>query len=322
MTMSDAETAVEHEHEPERGDLEVRGRLAFALGLTGLVLVAEVVGGVLSGSLALLSDAGHVFMDLLALFLSWFALRLAALPPTETRTYGWHRTEVLAALLNGITLFVIAAGIFYEAVSRFTHPAPVHAGLMLAVAVAGLVVNAVVALRLRTHGHGDLNLRSAYLHVLGDLLASVGVVGAGAIIALTGWTPADPIVSVVIGALILVGSGRLVRESVHILLEGVPRGVDINEVAAVIRAVDGVGDVHHLHIWSICSDLLALSGHVVIGSEANARREAVLNDINFALRQRFSITDTTLQFDCPECRLPTLIPQSQHYRAPKTEHRH
>ena len=193
----------------------VERRFLLSLVLTGLILVAEVITGLWTGSLALLSDAAHVFLDAFALGMSYVALRLAALPADDRHTYGFHRLQVLAALANGATLLLVAFEILREAWERFRYPTPVLAGPMLAVAVVGLVANLVVALMLREHDHHDLNVRSAFLHVLGDALASIGVIVAGIVIAVTGWTLIDPLVSVLIGLIILIGSGRVLRESLH-----------------------------------------------------------------------------------------------------------
>ena len=209
------------------------------MALTALILVAEVGGGLWTGSLALLSDAAHVFLDVFALGMSYVALRLAALPPDDRHTYGFHRMQVLAALFSGATLLLVAFEIFREAWDRFHHPAPVLVGPMLVVAIVGLVVNLVVALVLREHDHHDLNVRSAFLHVVGDALASVGVIAAGIIILLTGWTLADPLVSVLIGLIILLGSGRVLREAVHILAEGMPEGIKASTVAEAMGGVPG-----------------------------------------------------------------------------------
>ncbi|MGQ9681391.1 MAG: cation diffusion facilitator family transporter [Anaerolineae bacterium] len=218
----------------------IRHRFVLSLALTGLILVAEVLDGLWTGSLALLSDAAHVFLDVLALGMSYLALRLASLPADERHTNGLHRMLVLAALVNGATLLLVALGIWREAWSRFLRPEPVLAGSMLVVAVIGLVV----ALALREHDHHDQNVLSAFLHVLGDAPASVGVVVAGVVIALTGWTPADPLISIVIGLIIVLGGGRVLLQSVHILAEGMPEGLTATDVTEAMRRVRGVFAVH------------------------------------------------------------------------------
>jgi cobalt-zinc-cadmium efflux system protein len=279
----------------------IEQRFVLSLGLTGLILAAEIIGGLWTGSLALLSDAAHVFLDVLALGMSYVALRLAALPPDDRHTYGFHRLQVLAALANGATLLLVAFGIFREAWARLHHPAPVLAGPMLVVAVVGLVVNLVVAFVLREHDHHDLNVRSAFLHVLGDALSSVGVIVAGAIILVTGWTLVDPLVSVLIGLVILVGSGRVLRESVHILIEGSPEGLAATSVAEVMRQVPGVSEVHDLHVWTVSPGYVALSAHVVLADQALSQSQQVMDGLKQGLADKFGIEHTTIQFECANC---------------------
>jgi cobalt-zinc-cadmium efflux system protein len=239
-------------------------RLALVLGLTLAFMVVEAVGGWISGSLALLADAGHMLTDAGALGLSLLSAWMAFRPANESKTYGYQRWEILAALINGAALFGIAGWVVVEAIQRIQHPEPIRAGLFLIVAAGGLVVN-LVSLRI-LHGirDGSLNTRGAYLHVLGDALGSVGALTAAAIIATTGWTLADPIVSIVLALLILVGAWRLVRESTDILLEGVPGHVSMVEVQSRMLGVPGVTAVHDLHVWAVTSKLVAMSGHAIV----------------------------------------------------------
>lgn len=254
-----AHTHVHHDlHASRTGP---RGRLRWVLVLTATFMVAEVVGGIVSGSLALLADAGHMLTDVGALALSLFAIAWARKPPSYTRTYGWVRLEILAALVNGATLLLIAGWVVVEAVGRFRAPSPVDGGLMLAVAAAGLVVNLVGLSLLHGHSHGNLNVRGAYLHVLGDLLGSVGALAAAVTIALTGWTAADPIASVLIALLILVGAARLVREAADVLLEATPGHVDVPALLDDLNGIEGVHGVHDLHVWTLTSGFVALSAH-------------------------------------------------------------
>ncbi|MGB9776068.1 MAG: cation diffusion facilitator family transporter [Anaerolineae bacterium] len=290
-----------------RDTLPNERRFVLALILTGLILIAEVVGGLWTGSLALLSDAAHVFLDVFALGMSYLALRLAALPPDDRHTYGFHRMQVLAALLNGATLLLVAFEIFREAWARFQNPAPILAGPMLAVAVVGLVVNLVVALVLREHDHHDLNVRSAFLHVLGDALASIGVIGAGVVILFTGWQWVDPLVSVLIGLTILLGSGRVLRESVHILAEGMPAGLTATQVAEAMSRVAGVEEVHDLHVWTVSPGYVALSAHVVLADQALSQTQEVMNGLKHALADEFGIAHTTIQFECARCGQGALL---------------
>lgn len=239
-------------------------RLGWVLALTGTFMVVEAVGGWVSGSLALLADAGHMLTDVGALALSLLTARVAQRPADERRTYGYRRWEILAALVNGAALFGIAGWVVVEAIGRLQAPPPVESGILLAVAGAGLVVN-LIALRVLHGAHEhNLNTRGAYLHILGDLLGSVGALLAGVIIALTGWTLADPILSIALALLILVGAWRLVTESTNILLEGVPAHISMDEVQDRMLAVPGVTAVHDLHVWTVTSGMVAMSGHAVV----------------------------------------------------------
>ncbi len=276
-----------------------RRPLVIALAITALFLVAEVVGGLLTGSLALLADAGHMATDVAALALSLFAAWLARRPATPERSFGFLRAEVLAALVNAATLIAIAFFIFWEAFERLGAPPEVDSGPMLAVAVAGLAANAAAAWTLsRGGGHAhDLNTRGAFLHVVGDLLGSLGAIAAALVMLATGWYLADPLLSAGIGLLILWSSWRLLRESVDVLLEATPAQIASEEVREALVAVDGVTGVHDLHIWTVTSGLIALSSHVEV---SGARPwEAVLRDITATLRERFGIAHVTLQPEEP-----------------------
>ena len=276
--------------------------LLIALFVTGTIMVAEVIGGLLSNSLALLSDAGHMLMDILALLLSFLALRFATRPATERQTFGFYRLEILAALINGTVLLGLSLFIFYEAYQRFIEPREIKGLLMLGVAAIGLGANMVSALVLRAGSHKSLNVKGAFLHVIGDLLSSVGVIIGGAIILLTGWERVDAIISFVIGGIILVGAYKLVMESVHILLESTPKDVDLSEVIRGAKAIEGVRDLHHVHLWTITSGIYALSAHVLIEDQMTSRSSQILEDVNTFLRDRFHIDHTTIQFECETCQ--------------------
>jgi len=278
-----------------------KNRFVFSLVLTGLIFLVEFAGGFWTGSLALLSDSAHVFLDVFALGLSYFAIRAASLPPNDRHTYGYHRLQVLAALANGATLLLIAVEILREAWSRFRHPAPVSAGPMLAIAVVGLVVNLVVAFALRKHDRDDLNTHSAFLHVIGDAAASVGVIGAGVAILITGAVWLDPLVSALIGLLILFSSGRVLKESVHVLAEGMPEGMTTTGITDVLLRVSGVTEVHDLHVWTVAPGYIALSAHVVIHDQALSRTAGVMAALKESLRKEFNIRHTTIQFECGNC---------------------
>lgn len=287
-----------HEHDHLRGHLQ--GKFRIAVGLTLAILVAEVIGGILTNSLALLSDAAHVFADVFALVLSWVAIYLTTLPASGRRTYGYHRAEVFAAFINGASLIVIAGWIFYEATRRLMNPETVKSLPMLIVAAIGLVVNIVVALIFLRESHDNLNVKSAFLHVLGDALSSAGVIAGGVIMSLTGWYLVDPILSFAIGLVILIGSIRVTREALHILLEGTPQNVNINEVSDEIKKLDFVKDVHDLHIWSIRSDYAALSAHVLVDAHSIRAMQNTLSSIGNVLKEKFGIAHTTIQLECGE----------------------
>jgi cobalt-zinc-cadmium efflux system protein len=303
-------------------DSSIAGRFRYAIALTALTLVAEVVGGIWTNSLALLSDAAHVFLDLFALVLSLAAIRLAARPASDTRTFGWHRAEVFASFINGATVFAMALGIFYEAASRLVHPEEVKSLPMFLIAAVGLVLNLTAAGALHQHSHDDLNVRSAFLHVIGDAAASVGVIIGGVIMLYTRWYLLDALVSMAIGCVIFAGSWRVLRESVHILLEGAPRGLSTAEVSAAIRDVEGVSDVHHLNIWTICSHILALSAHVNVLPEFKEKQAGVLRRIEERLYERYHISHTTLQVECTLCVEGPVLKDMRHRPRLSSRHSH
>jgi cobalt-zinc-cadmium efflux system protein len=242
-----------------------------------------------------------MFMDILALLLSFFALRFATRPATEKQTFGFYRLEILAALVNGTVLLALSLFIFYEAYQRLIEPQEIRGLLMLGVAAIGLGANIVSALVLRAGSRENLNVKGAFLHVVGDLLSSVGVILAGAIILLTGWRRVDSILSFVIGGIILIGAYKLVMESVHILLESTPKDIDLNEVIDGVKTIEGVRDLHHVHLWTITSGIYALSTHVLIEDQMTSRSSQILEDINQFLREKFNIDHTTIQFECETC---------------------
>jgi len=267
--------------------------------LTGSFMFVEVAGGLLSGSLALIADAAHMLTDTAALGMAWIAFRLARTPPDLKYSYGKRRFEVLAAYTNGLALFVIAAGIVFEATRRVLTPEPVLANEMLVVAAIGLVVN-IVGFRILSGGEkGNLNMRGALLHVAGDLLGSVAAIGAALVIRFTGWTPIDPILSVFVAVLILRGAWTITRESGHILLEGAPEDADADTVGAAVREVAGVGDVHHVHTWSLTGERKVATLHAVVEREADG--DWALSAIVETLRRRFGIDHATIQIERAEC---------------------
>lgn len=302
--------------------------LTLALAITAGFLVVEAVGGWLTGSLALVADAGHMLTDVAALALSLVALRLSSRPATHARTFGFKRIEVLAAAVNGMALVGISIYIAWEAISRLDHPEEVDSGPMLIVAVAGLLCN-LVAMRLLSQGRGEsLNVRGAYLHVMGDLLGSLGAIGAGLVILFTGWTRADALISLGITALIVYSAWRLLRESVDVLLESTPAGLDVGQMEAAITAIPGVQCVHDMHVWTVTSGFPALSAHVSILDAKDY--SPVLVSAQELLRDRFGIWHATLQLETPE--LEALLPDSHlpddqpclpgHVRAEMATHPH
>ncbi|MFI5122467.1 MAG: cation diffusion facilitator family transporter, partial [Vicinamibacteria bacterium] len=258
-------------------------------------LVAEVVGGVISDSLALLADAGHMLSDTLSLGVALFAAWLAGRPGGPSRTFGYRRAEILAALFNGVTLVAISIWIFIEAGMRFGDPPDVEAGLMLAIAVVGLGVNVVAARILHGHSGESLNVSAALRHVVADILGSVGVIVAAVVILATGWEYADPVVSVAIGLLILASSWTILRDSVQILLEGSPAGTDVEQVGLAMAEVAGVKQVHDLHVWTITSGFPALAAHVLVDRDTDCH--ATRRELEAMLHERFELDHTTLQVD-------------------------
>jgi cobalt-zinc-cadmium efflux system protein len=276
-------------------------RLLVALSITGLMTIVELAGGLISNSLALIGDAGHMFTDTLALGLSLFALNLAKRPASQTKTYGYCRAEILAALINGAILVLVSAYIFYEAYHRFVEPPEVRGGLMLIVAAIGLVANVFGISILRSASRGNLNVKGAFLHMWSDTVSSVGVIAASIIILLTGRTIADPIISIIIGLLILRGAGGLVWESINILLEAVPKNLDVSRINDAVRKIRGVRDVHDVHLWAITSGMYAMSCHLLIEDQMVSNCSQIVEEVNKTLSQEFGISHSTVQLDCEEC---------------------
>ena len=266
--------------------------------LTLLYTVAEVVGGIVSGSLALLADAGHMLTDNLALCIALFAAWSARRPPDQARTYGYQRAEILAALANGVALVLISGAIVWEAWERISDPHEIRFGLMGLVAGGGLLVNIIGAWILHGGRHQNLNVRAAYLHVLGDLLGSIGAIVAAVLIGLFGWIWADPLASVIIAGIIVFSSVRLVRASMHVLMEGAPAHIPIGEVRACLESLDGVAGIHDLHLWSLSEGSTILTAHLV--SDHSVRTGTLLRTATRALDERFGIRHATLQVEPPD----------------------
>jgi cobalt-zinc-cadmium efflux system protein len=270
-------------------------RLKWALAISVLYFFAELIAGFMTNSLALLSDAGHMLSDVGAMALSLFAFRFARRPATHESTYGFHRAEILAALFNGLALWLIVGVIFSAAYSRFLNPPEVESFGMMIVAIAGLFVNIAAAAILHGGHRHNLNLRGAFLHVVSDAIGSVGAILAGFIMLTTGWYLADPLIGVFIGVLILISSWSLVRDCLSVLMQAVPKGIRLEEVRRTIEAVEGVSKVHDLHIWAVTSDIFTLSAHAVV--ESGGDFHEVLNGIEDTLKERYNIEHTTIQLE-------------------------
>jgi cobalt-zinc-cadmium efflux system protein len=288
---------VGHNHNHTHGMAKQTLRLAFFL--TIIILAAELVGGILANSLALLSDAGHVVTDIFALGLAWFAAVQADRPANARNTFGYHRVGILAALLNAVTLIIIAAAISWEAFQRFQHPEPVQPLIMFLSASIGIIVNLFIGFGLQKEGH-NLNVRAATLHVFGDVIASVGVIVAGIIILLTGWTLADPLLSVGIAVLIALGAWSILRETTDILLEAVPRDISLAHLVTDMKHVEGVKDVHDLHVWCIASGMYALSCHTLINDLPPSGSSPILQSLTTMLSEKYHIGHATIQFECSD----------------------
>ncbi len=288
-----------HAHSPRSTSKLLRISLFITLAYTALTAVA----GIKSHSLALLSEAGHNLSDFIALLLSWVAVFVQTLPPSSTKTYGYHRAGVLAAFVNAVTLVIVSVFIFIEAARRLHTPVVVESKLMMWVAAVGVVMNGLIAALLRGESH-DVNVRSAFLHMLGDTLSTASVIVGGVAIYYTGNYWIDPALSFGIGALILWSSLGIIRESLNILLEGSPRGMKMDDVIKEVAAVAGVRNVHDLHVWSIGSEVHALSCHIGIADIPPSASEGILRDVKERLRTRFNILHTTIQFEHEVCDVP------------------
>ena len=288
-----------HAHANPR-DVSTR-TLAGAIALTLAYVLAEAIGGWWGNSLALLSDAGHNLADAATLGLSWYALWMASKPSHERMTFGYHRVGVFAALINAVSLVLIALFIGWEAVVRLQHPEPANGPVMIGLAAGAIVVNLVIGSWLHHGAKHDINVRSAYVHQIGDAVAALGVVIAGAIISYTGWLAADPVVSLVIAALILYSSYGVLSESATVLLEGTPVGTDMPALIAAMKDVDGVLDVHDLHVWMVGPGVVACSCHIVVAEQSVREGQQVLRAVVRDIEERFHITHATVQVEVEGC---------------------
>jgi len=271
--------------------------------VTSAFVVVEILAGMRAHSLALISDAGHNFTDALALGLAWLGFYLQAKPANEIKTFGYHRAGVLTAFVNALTLVVLSAWILYESVVRLSHPQAVNDSVMVAVACLGLAMNGGIMMALRRASHGDVNVRGAFIHMLGDALGSIAIIAGALAIHRTGWWQVDPILSILIAILIVWTSWDIIRESLNILLEGLPRGIRLGDVTSAMKATAGVLDVHDLHIWSLGSSAHALSCHVLIADVPPSESDIILRSLNSVMEERFHIAHTTVQFEHVSCAI-------------------
>ena len=271
--------------------------LTLSLFVTAAIAAVEVAGGLLSNSISLIGDAVHVLMDVMAIGVSLFAITMAARSHSGLMTYGYHRAEVLAALANGVTLSAISVWVLYEAFQRVLSPRAIDAPIMLIAAGIGLAGNLAVMLLLRRHAQISINVQSAFVHVVYDMVSSVAVIITGFVAYYTGITIVDPLVAFLIAGLIARSAYSIVRSSTHILLEGAPRELDVQEIIDALKQVDGIVDVHDLHVWTISSGMDALSGHVMVRDQMLSQSSQLLNDINKMLAERYNITHTTIQLE-------------------------
>jgi cobalt-zinc-cadmium efflux system protein len=291
-----------HQHPHGHGSVSVSsGVMGAAVAATLTFVIVEAVAGWMGNSLALLSDAGHNLTDAAALGLSWYALRIARRPSHHAMTFGYHRVGVFAALVNAASLVVIAVWIGWEAIVRLRHPELTSGGLMIGVAAAGMLMNAGIGVGLYRASSQDMNVRSAYLHMVGDAVSAFGVVVAGVLVAATRTTLADPLVSLLIAALILYSSYDVLRESAAVLLEGTPTGMDMPALVATIKGVGGVLDVHDLHVWMVGPGVIACSCHIVVAEQSVREGQQVLRAVVHDVEHRFQITHTTVQIEVEGC---------------------
>jgi cobalt-zinc-cadmium efflux system protein len=296
---------VHHIHQPAKLDKRdyssSQRNLLIVLSITAVVMLAEIIGGLLANSLALLSDAGHMLTDVLALGLSIIAMKFAQKSPTASKTFGFYRLEILAAFFNGMLLLFVSFYIFYKAYHRLLYPEEIKGLFMIVVAFIGLLANGVGIVILRKSTLDNLNVKSAFFHVVGDTISSGGVVVGGLLILYTGWYLVDPIIGIFIGILIMRGAYGLVKESIDIFLEATPKDIDIQEMLDDLHKIKGVKAIHHLHLWTITSGINAMSAHVLIDDVLTSRSTHILKEIKTLLRENYNIGHSTIQFESELC---------------------
>lgn len=302
----------EHNHHHLPGGKNAALRLGLSLGLTFAFVFVEIVAGLWSNSLALLTDAAHNFTDVIALGLSWYAIRIATRPAHARKTFGYHRGGILVALFNAASLALISFGIFSEAWQRFQAPPEVNSGILIGVGLVAFIVNIVTAWMVKEGSEHDLNMRSAFLHLMGDVFSTLGAVIAGVIILFTGWNWLDPLVSVLIGGLILWNAWGILRQAIHILLESTPADVNVNQLLDDLKAIPGVEGVHDLHVWSITENMRMLSAHIVTTDQPISAGAALQKQIKQVLAERYHIEHATLQLECACCNSGQLFCEMGH----------
>ncbi|KSV16298.1 MAG: cation transporter [Dehalococcoides mccartyi] len=302
--------------------MPVSKKLKLGILFSGIILLAEFIGALVSNSLALLSDAGHVLTDVLALSLSYFALMQAKRPSNFKMTFGYHRIGVLVAILNSVSLIGIAVFIFYESFQRFQNPPEINAGLVLPVALLGLATNLTVALILHHEQKENLNIKSAFWHAAGDALASVGVIISAVVIIISGNYLADIVVSIIIGLIISLGGVNIFRQGLRVILEASPKDINLNQLADSVKTIPGVKDFHHIHIWSISPEIHALSAHVLIDDCPVSQADDIRQHIETILKESFALSHVTLQMECRVCRTNDILCQLEIEQKPHLHKHH
>jgi len=311
--MSDVDHRLELHNSSTRDEhRKIKNNLVYAIVLNAVIFVVELVGGILTNSLALISDSLHNLSDFFALLLSLIATNVVQWKSNSEKSYGYVRIEIFVAFINAMALVLIGLYIIYEGIQRFAHPEPVTGGWMLLIAVVGFIANTAATILLKTHAHHDLNMKSAYLHLLTDALESRAVVVVAALIAWQDWRLLDPLASIAIGLFIMKGAWSIISETVHILTEGTPRGIDLDEVAAYIQSFPGVENIHHLHIWGLSSRVRALSAHIVVQDQMISTGNRISSQLEYELERRFGINHPTLQMECSVCKDQGVVVNANH----------
>jgi len=290
-------------HAHGEGDAGIKRGLTAGIGLNFLIVIVEVVAGLAAGSLGLISDAVHNFTDMAALGIAWFAIAQARKPPTAEKTFGYHRTGIMTALINSLVMVAVTLWIFYEAYQRFLNPQPVRGALVIITAMLALCANLIIVGVLKNRAHGDLNIRGAILHLIGDAASSAAVVIAGVVILATGWYGIDPLISVVLGLAILWGAWQIIRETLEIFLESSPRSIDVDRLVEEMKQEEGVRDIHDMHVWTLGSQIYALSCHVLVDDVMVSEGSRILRDLKEVLERDFGIVHSTLELESVSCEI-------------------